>query len=285
MKIVKEDDPGLEFRNDFGIHDEVYYQGEPFTGKRVSECSECEYLDGNAHGRWLHRYESGATRTESLYDQSYIVESRSWYENGLLKIESGEFGERFLNINQALVREFVSAEGIWRDYFSPEGSLKSVSISDESRDWAIRYFSKREELLYTQMKTRHVDGELVRKIDYNDDLMYKYYFDLMSFENPELKDDQMYQMSENGRIHHIWMWFWEVSRRDGRMFMEIVNRVMKHPDQEIQKTIGGIIAYHKFHSYIAKENAVNAATYEFIREYTEYHDKNDPDREGTKLAL
>ena len=116
-----------------------------------------------------------------------------------------------------------------------------------------------------------------RIIDYDHDLMHEWYYELL---NKIIKDD-----SENHRVHHIWMWFWEVFKQDQKKYFKVVNNLLVHPDEEVVKCIASIIASHRFHPYIQSENKENSKSYELIREYTKYQDEKFPDRETKRVDL
>jgi len=114
-------------------------------------------------------------------------------------------------------------------------------------------------------------------MDYNHVLLDKWHYELL---NKIIEDS-----SEIKRVHHIWMWFWEVFKQDINKYFKIINKLLVHPNEEVVKCIASIIAIHRFHKYIDSENKGNLKAYELIKKYTKYQDENFPNRESIKVNL
>lgn len=274
--ILKQNDENIEYRNEYDLLVDVYYKGIPFSGKIIDELEEIEYKNGKVNGDYIVRYPSGIIKEHELYENGVFIEGKHFYPNGLKLYESTKESYKRWNLSQNVISEYK--DQIHYEYFK-EGFIKSISPNIKEQDWAIKFFSKNEELIYTQMIDKVIDGELKRIITYDNDLMYKYYFDLLNFENPELKDNQTYSTTENHRIHHIWMWFWKVFDFDAEMYLNILNSLLKHPNIDVKKTIANIIAHHRLHIYIEKESEETIEAYNYIRESSSNLDKNFPSRE------
>ncbi|NMM47647.1 hypothetical protein [Marinigracilibium pacificum] len=284
MTTIKDNNAELEYRREEDLFVEVYFKGLPFTGKIISSYPPIEqtsYVNGNAHGDYIVKYKDGIIREHEIYDNGRFVKGFGFYPNGNKMMESTPSYYRYWNLNGAIVSRFQ--DGKHYEYYS-SGELKSFSDKSNTEPWQTKYYLKSGEVIYTQMKDKMVNGTTERLIEYDNELMLNNYFNLLSFENPELKNESISHV-ENHRIHHIWMWFWEVFEMDQRKYFDILNSLMVHSDGEIIKRVASIISIHRFHSYIQPENKENSKAYHFIREYTKYQNENFPDRETKRVIL
>jgi len=269
MVTIFRTDPDFEFRNDYDHFREVYYKNEPFTGTLVDRVEVIEYLDGVIHGTYVCKYPSGVLETQSIFDNGELLVSTSYFEDG--KIKSRTYNGSFKRWNERGILMVNNDE-----HYFENGRIR-ILYGHPSDNFGVKFFSPDGDLVYTQEKDYYTHDKSTRKVTYNDDLMRKWYYDLLYHVGEESDH------SETHRLHQIWMWFWEIFDRDPHEYFQIVKRLLTHPDEKVVKGICSIIAIHKFHRYIDPENESNRKAYELIREYTAYHDGREADRETKKV--
>lgn len=88
---------------------------QPFTGIAVTyngcsgwKESECEYLDGQRHGKLVIWYENGKKKDEQEYRNDELVSARSWDEYGQEKDGYDEINRRNRDGNYCEVRAAIS---------------------------------------------------------------------------------------------------------------------------------------------------------------------------------
>lgn len=263
------DDPNIECGNEYNRLVEVFYNGKPFTGTITDGLEIINYKNGIAHGNYKIYFNSGRLRSDEFYENGVIVSSITYYENGVKETQL---------LNGSYLKWTDKGILIQKDkeYYFENGKLR-ILTGTENDDFAIKYFTPKGDWIYTQRRDIWVNNGYKRIIEYNHDLMYTWHYELL---NKVIVDD-----SENHRVHHIWMWYWQVFEQDQNKYFELVNNLLKHPDEDVCKTIASIIASHKFHPYIKQEDKYNRITYAYIRQYTKYQDETFPDRVTKKVNL
>jgi len=263
------DDPNIECKNEYDSLVDVYFKGKPFTGTIVDGLETINYKEGKVHGQYTIHFDSGQLRSDEVYENGEIVSSITYYENGQKETEL---------LNNSYYKWTQDGTLIQKDkeHYFENGKLR-ILRGKEKDSFAFKYFTPNGDLIYTQRKDVWVDNHYERVIDYNHDLMFEWHFELL---NKIITDD-----SENQRVHHIWMWYWEVFEQDQEKYFEVVNKLLVHPSEEVVKCIASIIAIHRFHPYIQSENEKNSKAYEFIRDYTKYQEEKFPNREVKKVSL
>ena len=273
MNKLRLNDPDLEYRNEYDLLKDVYYKGQPFTGNLYDERESIDYTNGTVDGVCITYYGDGSIEEQSYFDQGKFISSKTFYNNGSIKTESitTPFSHKTWNLKSDLIKHNNIL------YFN-NGVVRGIDSKDKGDDWSHRSFTKGGELAYTVMKDIWVNGNIKRTVIYNDEVMWKNYFELLICEDPELND-------LNGWTgdHQVWMWFWEIYKKDKKQYLEIVNALMTHPQVEINKSIANIIAIHKLNDFIDPVNPQNERCYKYINEFTEYHENRDPGRNGLEL--
>lgn len=263
------EDQNIECRNEYDSLVDVYYKGEAFSGTIVDGLETISYKDGKVHGQYSIHFNSGQLRSDEIYENGEIVSSTTYYENGHKETELQNGSYYKWTDKGVLIQK-------GKEHYFENGKIR-ILYGNENDDFAIKYFTPEGDWIYTQRKDVWIDNSYERIIDYNYGLMYKWYFELL---NKIIIDD-----SENHRVHHIWMWFWEVFKKDQNKYFELVNKLLSHPNEEVIRNIAGIIAIHKFHPYVLQENENNRNVYVFIKEFTKYQDEKFPNRETKTVSL
>ena len=281
--IIKSENPELEYKNEYDLFNDVYYKGIPYTGKILSSNpkEETTYRNGKANGDSMVYYKDGTLREHEIYNDGKFVRGTGFYPNSSKMKENSEKGFCYWNLEGTIVSKLEF--GKQYAYYST-GQMKSFSDKENNELWQTKYYSKSGEILFTLMKDQYINGTIDRKVEYNDMLMEDNYFELVAFENAELKNESINYIESN-RIHHVWMWFWKVLDKDPRKYFQIVNQLIKHEDKDVLNTIANIVALHKFHKYIEQKNFENEKAYELINSRTEYHDDRDPNRSVKTVEL
>lgn len=282
MTTVTSTDPNLEFRDEYDLFRQVYYNQEPFTGLLKDGDEETEYVNGNAHGKYTVLFDDGSTHTKAIFQDGEEIESTSYYKSGKLISEQNQEFSKLWNEHGQLITETYFVEDVKKTYF-PSGSLKSIH-SSENENWRVKYFTAKGELVITILpksdNTIYNSGAI-----YEYDVLLKNYFDLLNNDYLELEFEQAYEPYESHRIHLIWMWFWEVFDKDQNQYFGIVNNLIKHPNRKVLESIASIIAIHKFEPYIEKENELNKDCFTLIKKDRAYQDKYYPNRDYKKVVL
>jgi hypothetical protein len=269
MQTLQTDDSRITYGNENDHLVAVFLNGERFTGILKDEWEQTEYQNGMANGESLCFFETGEIRENNFYKNGELLTTKRFYENGSLMsyLTTKPYSYKVWNINSILVREN-------NIFYYNNGEIKKIFGNNQIDDFSVKAFAKNGQIIYTVVKDIWIDNKIVRNVVYNDNELHNCYFDALIEENPELADTE-----EKNDTHHIWMWFWKVFESNFDKYFEIVDRLMTHPEIEVQKTIANIIALHKFHNYISNQNSENSSCYEIIKECSKYHDEREPNRE------
>ena len=282
MTTITSSDPNLEFRNEYDIFKEVFYNQEPFTGLLKDENEETEFLNGNAHGKYIAFFKDGLIHTEAFFQNGEEIESISFYQSGKKSLEENQIFSKMWNENEQLISESNFIDDTTKNYFS-NGNIKSV-YDGKNEEWSYKFYTRNGDLVMTVL-AKNDNISYNSGVIFENNVLFENYFDLLFDENPELEFQQSYQSSENHRIHLIWMWFWNVFDKDQKEYFSIVNQLMKHPNKKVIEIIANIIAIHKFEPYIENENVFNKDCYSFIKSDREYQNKHYPNRDFKKVFL
>lgn len=268
METLHTDDKNIEYRNEGDLLIDVYFKGEKFTGTLKDDLQQIEYKNGVVDGQLIEFFETGAIRLSELYDNGKFISSKKYYLNGNLNSEtiSKPYSYKVWNTDSTIIRQNNT-------FYYLNGQIKKIYGGDND-SYSIKAFNKMGQLIYTVQKDIWIDGQSVRNVLYEDEVLNNCYFDLLIEENPELADTE-----EKNDTHQIWMWFWTIFEKDKLKYLDIVNELMTHPSKEVIKTVAIIIASHKYHNFVAKETLDNSECYKLIREYTINQDKHFPDRQ------
>lgn len=272
----------LEFRNEYDLFKDVYYNQKPFTGLLKDENEETEYVNGNAHGKYIVLFEDGSTHTEAFFLNGDELESVSFYNSGQKLSEQNQTFSKLWNEDGQLISESDFETNITKTYFL-NGNVKSI-YDRKNEEWTTKYFTKSGALVLTQLADKYIVDNKVKTI-YGYDALLNNYFDLLNNDYPEFEFEQSYQNDESHRIHLIWMWFWDVFEKDKKQYFEIVNNLIKHPNRKVLESIATIIAIHRFEPYIETENEQNRECYALIKSDSAYQDKYYPNRDYKKVVL
>lgn len=275
LPVLHPDDPDILYDDEKTRL--VFYKNEKFTGILEDEWEYNTYKDGLLHGKQMTFYKNGQVNAVTYFDKGDFLSSSTYFDNGQLSSEQEEKNIMVWNLDQDVVRKN-------RIYYFKTGEIKMVE-GNEKDLFASRYYTRKGGLICTQEKDVWEDGKYKRDITYNEDLMFEHYAELLVYENKELEHLHLYGSAESQRTHHIWKWFWQVAEKAPHKYIEIVNVLLKHPDETIRGIIASTIAINRFHPYIEPENKYNTEAYALIRQSTKYQDENFPDREVKKLNL
>lgn len=254
--------PDIECRNEYDVFLDVYFKGLPFTGTIRDGQETIRYKDGKIHGQYIILYPNNELKSDEYYENGEFLSSREFYQSGQLKCESLNSHIKKWNEEGVLIQ--MNGE-----HYFENGKLRILSGGDLD-DFAFKYFTPDGEWIYTQRKDVWIDSQYKRVIDYDHELMYKWYYKLLN----KIASDE----SESNRIHHIWMWFWEVYNQDRNKYFTILNNLLNHDDLDVLRKLANIIAVRKFHPYLNKENERNHKAYQLIKESTDYHNNRDENR-------
>src|SRR5687768_8692073 len=132
MKTLRRDDKDIEFRNEYDLLIDVYYQGQKFTGSLKNEREYIEYKEGVVHGKNIAYYESGAIESIDTFENGKFIEGRAYFEQGQLKSESIAKTKSYKvwNLNSQLVQDNNIC------YFN-NGTIKRISSTDINDDFAV----------------------------------------------------------------------------------------------------------------------------------------------------
>jgi hypothetical protein len=268
MTTLHTDDKDIEYRNEYDLLVDVYFKDEKFTGTLKDDVQHIEYKNGVVDGRLIEFFDTGVTRVTDIYDKGKFVSGKKYYKNGNLNTEtlSKPYSYKVWNLDSIIIRQD-------NKFYYLNGQIKKIYGGDND-SYSIKGFDKTGELIYTVQKDIWIDGQCVRNVVYEDEILNNCYFDLLTEENPELADTE-----EKNDTYQIWMWFWTIFEKDKSKYLDIVNNLMTHPSREVISTIANIIASHKYHNFIDKETNENAECYELIKERTMYQDNNFPNRQ------
>lgn len=280
--VINSNDINLEYRNECDFFQEVYYNGQPFTGLVIDGNEQTDYVNGNAHGKYVVLYEDGSINTVASCQNGKNIERKSFYTSGEILEEETQTYYKLWNYHGQLILEFDLVNKVDKTYFT-NGNLKSIH-EDKNEEWKDKYFTKTGELAYTQLADKYSVNHYPQVI-YEYDVLLENYFDLLYNDYPIFEFKQSYQQKENHRTHLIWLWFWEVFDKDQKQYFEIVNNLMKHPDAKVLDKIALTIVLHRFEPYIEKEKAANAECYKFIAQHRGYQRKRPPYYSNKKVTL
>lgn len=274
MQTLHTDDKEIEYRNEYDLLVDVYFKGEKFTGNLKDDVQHIEYKNGVVDGQLIEFFDTGAIRVTEIYDKGQFISGKKYYKNGNLNSEtiSKPYSYKVWNMNSKIIRQENT-------FYYLNGQIKKI-YGGNNDSYSIKAFNKTGELIYTVKKDILIDGQYVRNVVYEDEVLNNSYFDLLTEENPELSDTE-----EKNDTHSIWMWVWTIFEKDKSKYLDIVNKLMTHPSKEVIGTVANIIASHKYNNLVKKESSENSVCYKLINEYTLYQDKNFPNRLIKKLIL
>lgn len=269
MQTLRTDDSRITFRNEYEPLFDVFFNGERFNGILKDEWEQTAYKNGIANGESFCFFKSGEIRENNFYENGELLRTKRFYENGILmsNLTIKPYSYKVWNINSILTRENNT-------FYYNNGKIRKILGDDQADNFSVKVFSKNEQPIYTVEKDIWIENKLVRNVTYYDNELNNCYFDALIEENPELSDT-----AEKNDTHQIWMWFWKVFESNCDKYFEIADRLMTHPEIQVQKTIANIIALNKFHNYVSNPNSENSNCHELIKEYSKYHDEREPDRE------
>lgn len=264
-------DPNIEYKNDYDTFVDVYYKGEPFSGILKGALTTIHYKNGNAHGNYTAYYKEGGIQTQQTLENGTVVFSQRFYKNGQLKAKLANGLLQRWHSDGVLIQK-------GNEHYFKNGALRML-YGDKNDDFKIKYFSPNGEWLYTQVKDVLTENKTYeRVVTYNHELLQQWFPTLL---NEVVRND----LSEKNRIHHVWMWIWELFKHNPIEYFKTLNKLLEHPNKTILEKVAKIIAYHKFHPYIQKENKNNQKAYQLINEYTANYDKRNPKRICRKVEL
>lgn len=268
MQTLHTDDKDIEYRNEYDLLVDVYFKGEKFTGTLKDDVQYIEYKNGVVDGQLIEFFDTGTIRVSEVYDKGQFISGKKYYKNGNINSEtiSQPYSYKVWNKDSIIIRHDNT-------FYYLNGQIKKIFGGDND-SYSIMAFNKMGELIYTVQKDIWIDGQYVRNVVYEDEVLNNCYFDLLTEENPELADTE-----EKNDTHQIWMWLWTIFEKDKSKYLDIVNKLMTHPSEEVIGTIASIIASHKYHNFVAKETDENIECYKLIKEYTINQDTNFPNRE------
>lgn len=146
---IKDNNSELEYKREDDLFIEVYYKGLPFTGEIISSSRPIEqtnYVNDNAHGDYLVRYDDGQLKEHEIYDVGKFVKGFGFYPNGNKMKESTPNYSCYWNLDGVIVSKFQ--DGKHHEFYST-GELKSFSDRNNKEPWQTKYYLKSGEVIYT----------------------------------------------------------------------------------------------------------------------------------------
>lgn len=126
---------------DYDMFQDVRYKGKPFTGKAYEKTehfyTECSYLNGLAHGKYITIYKNGNKQEElELCNGEQIGDAYTWFDNGQMKEWNNDKFIKNWTENGILIRDYHFNDGIKLEYYTTSELMKST-IGDK-----IEYLTK-----------------------------------------------------------------------------------------------------------------------------------------------
>jgi hypothetical protein len=264
MDVLK-GDKHIEFRNEYDHFKSVYYKGQLFSGVFIDDNERISYKNGLADGEYLVNYDDGSIQAIEIYKEGEVIASEWYYRNGKL---SSKWNENFV-----FTRWNEHGQKVQKDktHYFPNGNVCYIQEPD-----CITFFTPDKKELYKRANVVSSEGKHNIVLQFNDDLMHQWYFELLQ------KIPNEY--NETLRKEPIYHWLWRIHKKDQELFFEMISRLLEHPNLNVVKTIANIVALHRFHDDVAAVIEENNEVRDLITELTKRHDKSNPNRDNIKTA-
>lgn len=289
--IIDEKDENFNYDDGLNINYNripLFYKDIPFTGSTIHQeddtCRVTEYVNGLMEGRNCF-FSENTLLSEVFYDYGYETHGKTWYENGDQASIWDRFTTQIWDETGFLIYEKHAdpdrEESEEFSYFS-NGILKFKKIKQQQL-YVSEYYTPTQENIFIRKQYFHT-SPASEEIIYNHDVLEKWYFDILDYENKSL-DIEHFPNDVEHRMHLIWMWFWEVFNKDKNLYISILYKLLQHPQNSVVDRCMTIIAYQKFlepiqdfHSQVSGQDIDLSSMFLKIKEQQDILDKRDPNR-------
>jgi antitoxin component YwqK of YwqJK toxin-antitoxin module len=267
----------------------LLFQNQRFTGSTMSQegdtCRIIEYADGLMEGKNC-LFSKEKLISEVFYNNGFELHGKTWHENGKEEFVWERYTTQTWDKEGTLIYEkYVEpdTEASEEFFYFKNGSVKFKQFTN-LQICVKEYYSPNQELLITQKVYFHT-SPITDEVVYNHDALQEWYFEILRYEH-EGVDMEYFPNEVNGRMHLIWMWFWDIFKMSNTSFFEILINLLQHPQKSVVDTCVQIIAYHRFldgilHIYHKKMSAsVDVESiFDQIKAQQKLMDESKPHRE------
>lgn len=294
--IIHENDENFNYNDGLNINYNripLFYKDIHFTGSTIHQDGESyrviEYVNGLMEGKNC-LFSNNLLLSEVFYDYGYETHGKTWYENGHQESVWERYTAKTWDEKGSLIYEkYVDpdTEASEEFFYFTDGGLKFKQFTN-LQICVKEYYAPNQEHLLTQKIYFHT-SPITDEVVYNHEALEKWYFDVLDYESQSL-DMEHFPKDVSYRMHLIWMWFWEVLKKDKDLFINILYRLLQHPQKSVVNSCVQIVAYHRFlepiqtlYHQVSGDNDSLNTLFDEIKKQQSLMDTNNPDRKMKTL--